>query len=243
MARGFNQKYGIDYEETFSPVVKMSTIRCLLALAASKRWDLHQLDVNNAFLHGDLKEQVFMKVPEGIPNPHNKVCKLRKSIYGLKQASREWFTKLLFHLKDQGFVQSKNDYSLFIRKTGDLICMAVVYVDDIILTGTDTQAIHDLKNHLHHEFGIKDLGALSYFLGIEVSYLSTGIFLSQKKFTHELLSDCEFDLSKKVSTPLPLNTKLTASDGDLISKPELYRSLVGKLNFLTNTRPDLAYAV
>ncbi|KAL8107165.1 hypothetical protein AgCh_023827 [Apium graveolens] len=210
VAKGFNQRYGIDYEETFSPVVKMSTIRCLIDVAASKRWPLYQLYVNNAFLHGDLVEEVFMKVPEGVPNPDNK---------------------------------SKNDYSLFIRHTGSLICLAAVYVDDIILTGTDSQGITHLKQHLNSEFGIKDLGVLNYFLGIEVSYLPSGIFLSQKKFTNELLAEYPFSVNTKASILLPSTLKLSAWDGDLLPNPELYRSLVGKLNFLTHTRPDLAYAV
>lgn len=243
VAKDFNQRYGVDYEETFSPVVKMSKIRCLLSLAASRKWSLYQLDINNAFLHGDLFEEVYMKVPDGISYPFNKVCKLRKSIYGLKQASREWFAKLLVRLKNQDFIQSKNDYSLFIRKSERLICIAAVYVDDIILTVTHTKGILNLKAHLHHQFGIKDLSLLNYFLGIEVSYLTDGIFLSHKKFTNELLSECGQDLSHKAFTQLPLHVKLTASEGELISQPELYRSMVRKLNFLTNTRSDLAYAV
>lgn len=147
----------------------------------------------------------------------------------------------MFTLKDQEFIQSKNDNILFIKHSGDLVCMDVVYVDDIILTGTYIHAITDLKHHLLSEFGIKDLGVLNYFLGIEVGYLPDGIFLSQNKFTHELLDSCEFELSKKASTPLPLNIKMSASDGDLLTNPELYRSLDRKLNFLTHTRPDFAY--
>lgn len=180
VAKGFNQKYGVDYEEIFSPMVKMATIRCILAVAASSSWVVHQLDVNNAFLHGDLSEEVYMKVPEGVPNPFNKVCKLKKLIYGLKQASREWHFKLTHILILEGFVQSKNDYSLYFRRRNELICIAAVYVDDVILTGTDQEAISGLKSFLHKTFGIKDLSRLSFFLGIEVSYLSTGIFLSRK---------------------------------------------------------------
>src|SRR5688572_23357200 len=135
VAKGFTQKYGIDYAETFSPVVKMTTIRCLIVLAASRHWNIFQLDVNNAFLHGDLSEEVYMKVPEGFPNHHNQVCRLKKALYGLKQASRQWFAKLVHELHSQGYSQSKNDYSLFLKKSEAHIIIAAVYVDDIIITG------------------------------------------------------------------------------------------------------------
>lgn len=114
VAKGYNQKFGVDFTETFSPVVKMSNVRCILSVAASRKWDVFQLDVNNAFLHGDLVEEVYMNVPEGLDNPLNLVCRLRKSLYGLRQASRQWADKLTHELLDQGFVQSKNDYSMFL---------------------------------------------------------------------------------------------------------------------------------
>ena len=219
VAKGFNQKYGIDYEETFSPVVNMSTIRCLLALASFRKWPIFQLDVNNAFLHGDLKEDVYMKVPMGFPNPRQQVCKLNKSLYGLKQASRQWFARLVDELTTQGFIQSKNDYSLFIKRDHTDITIADVYVDDILLTGINFATITSLKQHLHTTFSIKDLGVLHYFLGIEVGYLSEGILLSQKKFTKELLHDCGLDLSKKAATLLPTNLKLHADEGSPLSNP------------------------
>jgi len=143
--RGFTQQYGIDYQEVFSPVVKMTTIRSIFALAASKNWPLSQLDVNNAFLHGDLDEEVYMEVPKGIPNPSNKVCKLRKSLYGLKQASRQWFSKLSQTLISLGYQQSKYDYSLFINKSSTDITLVAVYVDDIMITGSNTSEISHLK--------------------------------------------------------------------------------------------------
>ena len=243
VAKGYTQTHGVDYDETFSPVVKMSTIRAIIAVAVQKQWNLSQLDVNNAFLHGDLHEEVYMKLPEGIPNPTNKVCRLQKSLYGLKQASKQWFAKLLNELLLQGFQQSKNDYSLFILHKGSSIIIAAVYVDDLILTGTDDSLITDLKTHLHKAFGIKDLGRLNYFLGIEVSYISEGITLTQNKFTQDLLQASNMDAFKPAVTPLPQNLKLSSSEGVLLSNPLYYRRMVGKLNFLTHTRPDLAYFV
>lgn len=243
VAKGFTQKYGIDYQETFSLIVKMATVRSNIAIAAHKNWKIYQLDINNAFLHGELHEEVYMKLPDGIPNPLNLVCRLKKSIYGLKQASRVWFAKLHHELLIQGFKQSKNDYSLFLKKTGDHMTIAAVYVDDILLTGDNLSEINALKAHLHRVFSIKDLSYLNHFLGLEIGYTPEGIILSQAKFTRELLSDSGIDKFKTVDTPLPLYLKLQADDTNLYSDPELYRCLVGKLNFLTHTRPDLAYSV
>lgn len=172
MAKGYNQRFGEDYDETFSPVVKMSTIRCILTIAASKHWSLHQLDVNNAFLHRDLKEEVYMRPSQGLLNISNKVFKLNKSLYGLKQASRQWFVKLTKELIHQDYVQSKNDYSLFIKKQGHYITIIAVYVDDIIFTGNNTAEIQNIKQHLDNVFSIKNLGKLHYFLGLEVTSTS-----------------------------------------------------------------------
>lgn len=221
----------------------MSTVRILITLAANKHWDLHQLDVNTAFLHGTLKEEVYMQVPEGLPNPRNYVCRLKKSIYGLKQASREWHAKLVEELLCQDFLQSKNDYNLFIKKSGDLICIAAVYVDDVILTGNDTVAIATLKQHLDDKFGIKDLGSLHYFLGIEITHTTHGIVLCQQKFARELLREFDIDTSHPTYTPLLVHLKLSSTNGELLTQPDIYRSLVGKLNYLTNTRLDLSYTV
>jgi len=239
--RGFTQKYGIDYQEVFSPVVKMATIRSIIALAASKGWHLFQLDVNNAFLHGELDEEVYMEAPKGIYNPAHKVCKLKKSLYGLKQASRQWFSKLSTTLLYLGYQQSKNDYSLFINKSSTDITIIAVYVDDIMLTGSNPTEIHHVKQHLHNLFGIKDLGKLHYFLGLEISYTNDGIVLSQRKFTMDLLKDSGLDTSKVASTPLPVPCKLVADKGELLVDPTRYRTLVGKLNFLTHSRPDLSF--
>lgn len=237
VAKGYNQEYGVDYQETFSPVIRMTTVRTIIALAAHRHWPLYQLDVNNAFLHGDLYEDVYMKPPEGFSVDPSLVCKLKKSLYGLKQSSRQWFAKLTTELLHQGFDQSKNDYSLFIKRTPTSITIAAMYVDDIILTGDDMSSNQKLKAHLHRVFSIKDLEALNYFLGIKVTRNTEGIFLSQRRFATELIKESRISPTKLMATPLPVNRKLQASNSPLYSNPTLYRSLVGKLNFLTHTRP------
>ena len=244
VAKGFTQKYSLDYFETFSSVIKMSIVRCLISYAASQHWNIFQLDVNNAFLHGFLHEEVYMNVPDGIEAPKGTICKLRRSLYGLKQASRQWFARLVDELLSQGFVQSKNDYSLFLKKENGDITIVVVYVDYIIIiTGSNEATITALKSHLHNIFSIKDLGLLHYFLSIEISHTSTGYILTQKKFTKKPLTDCPFDLTKAAVTPFPLNLKLSADDTPIYDDVELYRCYAGKLNFLTHTRPDIAFAV
>ena len=242
VVKGFTQKAGIDYTETFSPVVKMTTIRSLIATAVKKKWPLFQLDVNNAFLHGDLDEEIYMKAPPGLQlsNP-NQVCLLKKSLYGLKQASRQWYAKLSSALKDKGFVHSKNDYSLFHKKVGSNVTYVAVYVDDIMVTGNDQVEIDSLKSFLDSTFKIKDLGLLNYFLGIEVLYTTKGVVLTQKKFANDMLK--EFNIQGTALCPLPINLKLSLGQGAILENPELYRKIVGKLNFLVHTRPDLAFCV
>ncbi|GJZ46311.1 ribonuclease H-like domain-containing protein [Tanacetum coccineum] len=139
-------KEGIDYEETFSPVMKIVTIRCILSIADNNKWPLFQLDINNAFLYGELEEDVYMSIPEGYSDKDDKrVCKLVKSLYGLKQAPRKWNEKLTYVLIDNGFVQSLNDFSLFMKNDNDVMLILLVYVDDIIVTGNNVDEINKFK--------------------------------------------------------------------------------------------------
>lgn len=184
-----------------------------------------------------------MRVPEGLDAAPNVVCRLRKSLYGLKQASRQWFARLTSEMLHQGFVQSQYDSSLFLKQASTSFIIAAIYVDDILLTGNNTAGIQSLKSHLHRIFSIKDLGKLHYFLGLEVTHLSDGIALTQKKFTKELLRDCGITEFQKVVTPLPLHLKLHNNSSPLYNNRTEYRCLVGKLNFRTHTRPDLAFTV
>uniref|UniRef100_A0A1S4D5W2 Uncharacterized mitochondrial protein AtMg00810-like n=1 Tax=Nicotiana tabacum TaxID=4097 RepID=A0A1S4D5W2_TOBAC len=209
VARGDTQVEVIDFAETFSLVVKMCTVKCLIAFPVKHNWSLFQLDVNNAFLHGDLVEE--------------------KSLYGLRQASRQWYAKLSQALCSRRAVTS----SIFLA----------VYVDDIILTGDDMAEITALKSFLDIEFKINDLGLLNYSLGVEALYHSSWVLLHQKNFISDLLIEFGCSDISPVVCPLALSTKLHFEVGDVFPRPDTYQSLIGKLNFLTHTRPHLRFAM
>ncbi|RVW73678.1 Retrovirus-related Pol polyprotein from transposon RE2 [Vitis vinifera] len=217
---------------------------CFLAIATSKNWELHQMDVHNAFLHGDLEEEVYMKLPPGFERSDpNLVCRLRKSLYGLKQAPRCWFAKLVTTLKGYGFLQSYSDYSLFTYTKGNVQINVLVYVDDLIISGNDSAALKTFKAYLSDCFKMKNLGVLKYFLGIEVARSSAGLFLCQRKYTLDIVSEVGLLGAKPCGFPIEQNHRLGLANGELLSNPESYRRLVGRLIYLAVTRPDLAYSV
>ncbi|RVW88110.1 Retrovirus-related Pol polyprotein from transposon RE1 [Vitis vinifera] len=217
VALGNKQEYEVDYEETCAPVAKMTTIRTILAITASQSWQLHQMDVKNVFLHGDLQEEIYMKLPSGMTNssPHDVFLP----------------------------TQSQYDSSLFFHTSASSIVLLLVYVDDIIITSIDYGLITKLQQLLHTTFHMKDLGQLTYFLGLEVHHRASGISMNQHKYIQDLITLASLEDTSFVDTPMEVNVKYRKDEGDLLDDPTLYWRLVGSLIYLTTTRLDISYVV
>ncbi|KAK2987103.1 hypothetical protein RJ640_011814 [Escallonia rubra] len=198
VAKGYTQIEGIDYHDTFAPVAKLVTLRVLLTIAAAHNWLIHQLDVHNAFLHGDLAEDVYMLPPPG------------------------------YRRKGENL-----GATLFV----------LVYVDEILITGSDATSLEHIKSHLCDQFHTKDLGSLKYFLGIKVARSSSGLYLSQHKYTLEIFDDCGLTGARSSEFPMEQHLKLSSSIGLVLHNPSPYRRLVGRLIYLTITRADIVYTV
>jgi len=245
VAKGYEQQCGIDYTETFSPMIKSSAIRVLLSLTVQFDWSIRQLDVSNAFLHGTLTKTIYMQQPKGFvdqSHPHF-VCKLHKAIYGLKQAPRAWFNRLSSFLLELGFVASLVDSSLFILNSGLHNIFMLIYVDDIIITGSNSDVIQALISKLQQEFPLKDLGPLHFFLGVQASRTATGLHLCQAIYIHTLLHHSKMLEAKPAKSPSPSGLKLSKFDGDLLPDPTAYQQIVGALQYCTLTRPDISFSV
>ena len=245
VAKGYTQQHGIDYSETFSPVIKSTTIRLVLQIVVTKAWHIKQLDINNAFLQGELTEVVYMMKPPGFIDKDrpDHVCRLRKPIYGLKQAPCSWYLSLKQHLLHTGFVNSNADASLLIHLHGSNITYVLVYVDDILVTGNNPTIISQVLTAFANRFSIKDPVDLHYFLGIEATRTRQGLHLMQRKYITDLLHKNNMTDAKPVATPLPTSRKLTLQSGTPLEDGSQYRSVVGSLQYMAFTRPDISYAV
>ncbi|KAI0496003.1 hypothetical protein KFK09_022310 [Dendrobium nobile] len=245
VAQGNQQEYGIDYGETFSPVDKLPTIRVLFTIALSKGWPVQQLDVSNAFLHGQLTDTVYMAQPRGfIDNEFpDHVCHLRKSIYGLRQAPRQWYTTFMNYLIQLGFQYSTADPSLLTFKQDSTLIFLLVYVDDILVTGNNEALLSDMLSKLHNKFNMKNLGLAHHFLGIKIQKHQDKYFLSQSPYATSILNSINLFNCNPLSNPsctklpdqVPIDNNLSAN--------ETYKRVTGSLQYLTLTRPDIAHAV
>ncbi|KAK4386010.1 Retrovirus-related Pol polyprotein from transposon RE2 [Sesamum angolense] len=246
VAKGFTRTYGVDYFETFSPVARLNSIRVLFSLAVNFSWPMYQMDIKNAFLYGDLNETVYMEQPPGYVAQGEKqrmVCKLKKAIYGLKQSPRAWFDKFSRIIGEFGFSRCQADHSVFVQTTTSGMVVLAVYVDDILITGSDLVGIEEAKTYLQKHFVTKDLGRPRYFLGIEIAHSKHGISLSQRKYACDLLHEAGLLGTKPVDTPMDSNPDFSNDDGNYLEDKTKYRRLVGKLIYLTVTRPDISFAV
>ena len=249
VAKGYSQKYGIDYDETFSPVVRFSSIRTLLALAVQKGMLIHQMDVVTAFLNGRLEEEIYMQQPEGYitPGSEDLVCRLKKSLYGLKQSPRCWNKEFQEYMKSTGFTQCTADPCVFVRVIGDNLTIVAVYVDDLILVTVNQAEMDELKEALACRFKMKDMGELHYCLGISVVQDKKNgcLGIHQKQYIQKMLEKFKMVDAKTVTTPADINVKLVKDDG--VSRKvdqSHYQSIVGSLLYAAiATRPDIAQAV
>ena len=254
VAKGYSQQYGIDYTDVFAPVVSKNSLRALLALAAAEDFEIHQMDVETAFLHGELEEELYIEAPEGSDYPKGTVLRLAKSLYGLKQAPRQWNKALHSFITSQGFRQSVLDTGVYYRGSGSTATYLAVYVDDLLIFGHDLAFISAFKSSLNSTFKIKDLGEVSTILGMEVKRDRSKrlISLSQTPFLRSLVTKYLLNPDVKhgaKSVPITKSMFKTAIDGDNSLAANIegiypYRSALGAILYAnTCSRPDISFAV
>jgi hypothetical protein len=244
VARGFSQKEGIDYEDTFTPIARYTSIRTIIALATKMKWKLHQMDVKTTFLNGVIKEEVYIEKLQGfeVENMKSHVCKLKKALYGLKQAPRSWYVRIDSFLTSLGFTKSKADSNLYFKVMNDEPVILLLYVDDLFLIGEEN-LITECKKRLASEFEMKNLGLMHYFLGLEVCRSLERIFLNQGKYAVEILKRFDMLECKSMNTPMEVKLKLLVETSSELIDAMMYIHIIGSLMYLTNTRPNICFAV
>ena len=257
VAKGCAQKYGVDYEETYAPVVRYSSLRMIIALAANYNWEIHHMDVKSAYLNGDLEEEIYMEQPEGVPRENFKgkedwVCLLHKALYGLKQAGRTWHTKIDSTFKSRGLIPLLSDQCVYLRRSGNSIVIVALYVDDILLVSSDMAELNTLKGELSATYEMEDLGEAKYILGIEITRdrKARTITITQPAYIKAVvdrhLTNVEPD-DRPISTPMSTDCRHVKATDDQQASSRLikaYQSAVGSIMFaMLCTRPDIAFSV
>ncbi|GJW12184.1 retrovirus-related pol polyprotein from transposon TNT 1-94 [Tanacetum coccineum] len=243
VAKGYAQKEGIDFEESFAPVARLEAVWLFIAYAAHKSFTVYQMDVKTTFLYGPLKEEVYVNQPDGFVDPYHpdQVYRLKKALYGLKQAPRAWYDELSNFLVSKGFSKGSIDPTLFITKHGEDILLVQIYVDDIIFGSTNPKLSKRFEKLMHSKFDMSMMGELKFFLGIQIHQSPRGIFINQAKYAQEILKKHGMTSCDSIGTPMA--TKHL--DADLSGTPvdqTKYRSMVGALMYLTASRPDIVHA-
>lgn len=255
VTKGFDQKKGIEFSEIFSPVVKMTSIRVVVGLAACLDLEVEQLDVETAFLHGDLKEEIYMEQPEGskVKGKENLICMLKKSLYRQKQASRQWYKKFYSFMVGHEYKRTVADHCVYVRNfSNDNFIIILLYVDDMLIVGNDINMIDKLKKDLSKSFDMKDLGLTQHILELKIvrDTKAKKLWLSQESYIEQVLERFNMKEAKPVSTPLANHFKLSSSlsptskeeKKDMASVP--YSSAVGSLMYaMVYTRLDIAHTV
>lgn len=246
VAKGYSQVAGIDYKETFSPTANMTSVRCLMQLAAQYDLELHQMDVKTAYLHAPIDCEVYMEQPEGFEvrsdTGEQLVCKLNKSLYGLKQSGRNWNKMLHDHLSENGFTQNPADHCVYNKQTATERIILIIWVDDLIIAASDSDSLTSVKEMLSEKFKMKDLGRLGHFLGIDFTQSEGKIKMNQTRYITKILE--RFGMSDCKTRSTPCEQKLNFDgDGELIDSKR-YREVIGSLIYvMTCTRPDISWIV
>jgi hypothetical protein len=244
VARGFSQKEGEDYDETFSLMARYTSIRAIISLAASMGWNLHQMDVKETFLNGVIEEEVYIEQPQGfeVHSRDTHICILKKSLYGIKKDPRAWYARMDSYLMRLGFSNSHADPNLYYKVVGNAPVILLLYVDDIFITGEESLIIQ-CKKELSSKFDMKYLGLMHYYLGIEVWKKCGEAFIGQGKYAIKILHKFAMMDCKSMDTPMNVDIrKVKVLDSDTID-PSLYPQLIGSLMYLVNTRPNICFVV
>src|ERR1700742_1119859 len=250
VAKGYSQQQGIDYDETFAPVAKFTSIRALLSIGATLNLEIHQMDVKTAFLNGDLDEEIYMMVPEGIDQSElspRAVCKLNRSLYGLKQSPRIWNQKIDNYLSQSNFTKLQSDHSIYLRRRQEdqSLIIITIYVDDLLILANSMETMNKFKVELSNAFDMMDCGEIKYFLGIQVMHdrKTHIITIDQSHFANQIITRFNMTDAKPISTPLDLSIQLKA-EGEKSTDQNLFRQIIGSIMYLMiRTRSDLAPAV